>query len=51
LTVANPAAGGFLDDADRFPLFLRQRDGLMGRVTAGMSYAGIVCMVTSSRWT
>jgi hypothetical protein len=33
LTVADLADDGFVEDADRFSLFLRQRDGLVGRVT------------------
>jgi hypothetical protein len=33
LTVADFADDGFVEDADRFSLLLRQRDGLVGRVT------------------
>ena len=33
LTVADLADAGFVEDADRFSMFLRQRDGLGGRVT------------------
>jgi len=33
LTVADPADEGFVEDADRFSLFLRHRDGLVVRVT------------------
>ena len=33
LTVADLADDGFVEDSDRFSLFLRQRDGLVGRVT------------------
>jgi len=33
LTVTDRADDGFVEDADRFSLFLRQSDGLVGRVT------------------
>ena len=48
MTVVDPAADGFVEDADRFRRFGRQGDGLVGDVTVirRASGRGFVGMVT-----